>query len=71
MEKVIQSFVSQLTSIMETTSPEILMGQSPQSWIASLLPEDDSWEWIRNSVKSCRKVEPGEEGATIIIERIK
>lgn len=70
MELAIHSIESQLRSIFQITDAKIRTVASPQSWIASLVPLDDSWTWCPEiSVKS-ELCEPGKEGATILIERI-
>lgn len=71
MEEMVQSFLSQLISVSQTSLAGIQTTPLTPSSIASLLPENDSWLWIRNHRVSCQKVARGEEGATITIVRIK
>lgn len=70
MEQCIQSFESQLFIESRTIAGVILTGPPPLSLIASSLPLDDSRQWIPELHIYCEEVKPGEEGATIIIEKI-
>jgi hypothetical protein len=38
--------------------------------ILSLMPEDDSWQWIPSMTVDCEAVPVGEEGIDITIERL-
>jgi len=70
MELAILSIESQLRSALAITDARIRTVASPRSWIASRLPLDDSWAWCPEiSVKS-ELCAPGQEGATIVIERL-
>lgn len=69
-EAITQSFVSQLLSACQTIEPETLPGCSKLFWIASLLPEDDSWFWIPSQKIDCEMVLKGEEGCEMIVELI-
>lgn len=70
MDAIIQSFVSQSISDIQTRSAETLTGPLLQSLIASLLPQNDSRQWISEHHVYTHDVDKGEEGAEIIIERI-
>ena len=70
MLRCIQSFESQLFFDTQTTGPETPTAPNQPSWIVSLLPHDDSWQWIPEQHIYCEKVEKGKEGAIIIIEKI-
>ncbi len=68
-KRCVESFAQQLlygTAITEFGTP---MRLSPQSLIA-WLPHDDRWQAIPETHVFCEKCEPGEEGATILIERL-
>jgi hypothetical protein len=70
MEDCIQNLGSQLFCITQIGSGETPTAPIPHSSIASSLPLDDSWEWIPEQHLYAQLVKPGEEGATIIIEKI-
>ena len=71
METATLRIESQLRSALATSGVEIRTAASPQLLIATLLPLDDCWTAFREvSVKS-ELCAPGQEGATITIERIK
>jgi hypothetical protein len=70
-EKAVQSLESQLLSMCQTESGEIQPGHLKLSAILSLLPADDSVnDLTEGSWKVDRTAKPGEEGATIVIERL-
>lgn len=70
MERATLAIESQLRSELRTRGIEITTGPSALSLIVSLLPPDDSHQWIsEHSVKSL-EVSKGEAGADILIERI-
>ncbi|HEU4345894.1 MAG TPA: hypothetical protein VFU31_30450 [Candidatus Binatia bacterium] len=71
MKSITESLESQLYSALATTGLEITMAPIPLSKIASLLPLDDSRQWIPELCVSTLLVAKGEEGADITIERIK
>lgn len=71
MKSITESFVSQLYSALATNGVEITMAPIPLSKIASLLPLDDSRQWISEHCVSTLLVAKGEEGADIVIERIR
>jgi hypothetical protein len=70
MLRCIANFESQLFLDTQITGPETPTAPNQPSWIASLLPLDDSWQWIPEQHIYCEKVEKGKEGAIIIIEKI-
>jgi hypothetical protein len=70
MEEIIQSFVFQLCCATQTTFVGISTEEQARFLIASLLPEDDSWQWIPELHISCAKVKRGEEGGEMIIEKL-
>lgn len=70
MEKVTQSFESQLRSALATRGIETTTGPIPLSKIASLLPLDDSRKWIPAHSVSTRLVSKGNEGADVEISPV-
>lgn len=70
MDRVVRSIGSQLRSEFQTRGIEITMGPSALSLIASLLPLDDSRQWIPEHSVTTQCVSPGQEGAVVKIERI-
>lgn len=68
MQKCTQSIALQLLSESQTGGVAMLMVQPLRSLIASSLPLDDSIHWIPELRVSVVFVEPGEEGAEIVIE---
>lgn len=70
MAACIQSLESQLFCITQIGNGETPTAPSPHSSIASSLPLDDSWAWIPEQHLYAQLVKPGEEGATIIIEKL-
>lgn len=71
MELITASLESQLFSALATSGLAITMAPIPLCKIASLLPLDDSRQWIPELCVSTLLVAKGEEGADIMIERIK
>lgn len=69
MEKCIQGFVSQLSSGTATIEEGMQTGALPQSLIASLMPEDDSWQWIPE-IRILASKGNHNSGALITIEQI-
>lgn len=61
---------SQLRSALATTGVAIQTAASPRSLIATLLPLDDCWTSFRELRIKSELCAPGEEGATITIERL-
>lgn len=70
MAKITESFVSQLRCAFRTESGEILTGCSLQSAIALCVPDDDCWTRLPEITVRSELCAPGEEGATVVIERI-
>lgn len=70
MEQITLSFLSQLFSAIQTTADATLTEQQAHSLIAWLMPQDDSRQWMPQQSIICEQVEPGQEGATIIIKRL-
>jgi hypothetical protein len=70
MEEIIRSLGSQLLSCARTLEGETLTGPQAQSLIASLLPEDDSRQWIPELVINSRDCDKGNEGAIVEINRV-
>lgn len=71
MDQAILSIESQLRSALRLTDEKIRTVASPRSWIASYVPLDDSWTWVPEIVLKSEKCDEGQEGATIVIERIR
>lgn len=71
MKSITESFVSQLYSALATNGLAITMAPIPLCKIASFLPLDDCRQWIPEHCVSTLLVAKGEEGADIVIERIK
>jgi hypothetical protein len=70
MELATLSLESQLRCAFQITDERIQTVASPRSWIASRMPLDDSWAWCPEIHVKSELCEPGQEGATILIERI-
>jgi hypothetical protein len=71
MDQAIRNLESQLRSALQLTDKKIQTVASPRSWIASRVPLDDAWTWCPEIILKSEKCEAGNEGATILIERIK
>jgi hypothetical protein len=69
MEEIINGFVSQLRLVLQTSEEQTSPESSIRSWIASSVPADDCWAMIPDIVIRGELCEPGQEGATITIER--
>lgn len=70
-EKAARHLESQLLSMCQTGSDGIQQVHSKLFAILSLLPEDDSVnDLVEGSWKVDHSANPGEEGATIVIERL-
>lgn len=67
MEACIQSFVSQLLCATQTAAEGTTPGRSKLSSIVSLLPWDDSRQWIPTIHITTLEVDAGEEGADILL----
>ena len=71
MELATLSIESSLRSAFGITDAKIQTVASPQSWIATKMPLDDSWTWCPDIQVKSRLCRPGEqEGATIEITRL-
>lgn len=70
MDDVIHDFVSQLFCASQIGGGETSTVALPPSLIVSSLPLDDSREWISELLITDADVNPGEEGAHIIITEI-
>lgn len=71
MEKAISSFVSQLCSELKARGVAISTEPSVVYKIASCVPLDDSFKWIREvSVSWQTASSPEDAGADIVIERV-
>ena len=70
MQQIIQSFALQLCSAFPTTLGATRMDASRRFSIVSSMPADDCWTRIPDTVIHCEKCEPGQEGCTVVIERI-
>jgi hypothetical protein len=70
MKQITESFVLQLLSAFRTDSGETLTGCSLRSAIALCMPADDCWTQIPEIHLKAELCEPGEVGATILIERL-
>ncbi len=69
MDQCTRSFASQLWSALVTAEDATSTGRRPPCWTASL-PLDDSWQWIPEIKVLARKVKRGDEGATVLVERL-
>lgn len=69
MQLAVQSIVSQWWSGLATGGEGMQMVAYRPSWTASL-PHDDAWTVIPEITIKSALCEPGQEGATIYIERI-
>lgn len=70
MEAYTQAIESQLRSAFQTIESETPTGLSLPCWIASCVPHDDSVAWLPEIRVTVERVEKGEEGADILIERL-
>lgn len=70
MEACIQSFESQLFCVIQIGDGGTLTAPPPRSLIASSLPLDDSRQWIPELHVLSEDCDKGNEGATIIIEKL-
>lgn len=67
MESYIAALESELLSAYRTSATGIVTGCNLASWIASYMPEDDSWKDIPEASWLAISVPKGEEGADIEI----
>lgn len=70
MQKATDSIESQLRSYLATSGHETRTGRFPRSLIASLMPLDDSSQWIKEERLTWSMAVKGEEGATLLIESV-
>lgn len=70
MTQIVASFESQLLSAYRIAAAETLTECSLLSWIASFVPEDDCLTQVPEIHIRAEMCEPGEEGATVTIERL-
>ena len=70
MKLITELLESQLRSVAQTTGGETPTGHYPPSLIASFTPLDDSRQWIPDMRITAEECAPGDEGATITIERL-
>lgn len=68
MEQITASFVLQCISGLATSGGAMPTVPCPRSLTASLLPEDDSWQWIPEIRVVVAQVPKGSEGCDILIE---
>lgn len=71
MSLATQRFESQLRSALATIEGETQTGASLPLQIATLLPCDDCWTAFRELEIKSELCEPGQEGATITIQRLR
>ena len=71
METAISHFESQLRCALATIGGETQTGASLRSQIVTLLPLDDCWTAFRELEIKSELCNPGEEGATITIQRLR
>ena len=70
MKEIEESFVLQLLSAFQTVEGQTLTGSSLRCAIALSVPEDDCWTQIPDQHILGELCRPGEEGATITVERL-
>jgi hypothetical protein len=70
MDLAILRIESTLRCTLAITAEKIRTVARPHLWIASLVPLDDSWSWVRELRVKSQLCEPGQEGATITITRL-
>lgn len=70
MQEIEDSFVSQLLCAFRTSDGQTLTGSSLQSAIAYAVPGDDAWTCIPEIHIRGQLCPPGQEGATITLERL-
>lgn len=71
MTRAVESFASQLRCALATNATGTTTAPIPLSLIASSLPLDDSRKWIPEHCVKTQLVARGEEGADILIERVR
>lgn len=70
MDKAARSIESQLRFMCQTGVNGTVTDQQLRSWTQSSVPLEDSLTWIELGYVRGQRVKKGEEGATILIERI-
>lgn len=72
MKQIMRDIESQLSLESRTTAEGILTECSAHCWTALLksLPQDDSWQWMPEITMKAVKVNKGDEGATLVIEKL-
>lgn len=70
MEAIIRNFASQLCSGKAIVGLVIPPASLKLSWMLSLLPGDDSNKFLSDLTVSTEWVEKGQEGVSVLIERI-
>lgn len=71
MDRMIDSIVLQLRCAFQTDATRISQASSIRSWTASSMPADDWWERIPDIQIRGELCEPGREGATVVVERLR
>lgn len=69
MRQIEADFASELFSALQTGAGVISTAASLRSWIASVMPADDSWQDVPEITIS-GELNPSNPGATVTIERI-
>ncbi len=69
MAETVRSFVSQLRSDTTTGGGGTTTADTRHCWTV-LLPQDDCWTQVPETALTAELCKPGQEGATITIERI-
>lgn len=70
MECAIEAFESQLLCASQKNGGGMLTVASRRCLIASCVPADDCWTQVPEISVKCELCDPGQEGATIIIEKL-
>ena len=70
MLQIEESFACQLLSASQTAAAATSTGRSPLSWILSSVPADDCWTQVPEISVRAELCAPGDEGATVLIERL-
>jgi hypothetical protein len=70
MSEIVDSFVSQLLSAFQTAEGQTLTGSSLRCAIALSVPADDCWTMVPEISIQGELCQPGQEGASITIERL-
>lgn len=70
MKAAISSLESQLLCAFRTTALTTPMGVSLPCWIASCVPKDDCWRYVRELIVTSELSTSERAGVTITIERL-